>query len=315
VLLTFSSRQCLDPRDKIYSLLPLARHPIYRDLKPNYRDPVPTVFAEVFTRMVQEVNGSFDCFMGGGFGSSMPGLPSWVRDFSQARAAGVIAGEERRIWYIGLYQASLALPFPVQWSENRELHYRGTYADTIKAVGLHMSTPYMSISKPDIAEVFRQWLDLCKEVMGICESTVFRNTFSRIICGDVCKTVEGDQEFRRAIETDFPEKDTWDRLINGYLYAADMRAYGWGLNFAMWGRCFFTTYSGKVGLCHPNTLPGDEVWVMRGVQVPFVVRSLEPAGPRCAGKYSLLGDCFLNGIMDGELGEKEKLMEQPIVMI
>ena len=70
-----------------------------------------------------------------------------------------------------------------------------------------------------------------------------------------------------------------------------------------------------MGLCHPNTRPGDEVWVMWGIRVPFVVRPLELADAGCAGKYSFLGDCFLYGIMDGELGEKEKSMRRPIIMI
>ena len=35
----------------------------------------------------------------------------------------------------------------------------------------------------------------------------------------------------------------------------------------------------------------------------------------CVGKYSFLGDCFLEGIMDGELGEKEKSMSRLIIMI
>jgi hypothetical protein len=308
-LLAFTSRQCLDPRDKIYSMLSLATHSIYGDFKPNYREDIPTVYTDMFTRMVRETNSNFICFMGGGFGSSMPGLPSWVRDFSQVRAAGVVAGEDKRISFVTLYQASLAPPFPVLWNENRQLHYRGTYADTVKAVGPHLST-----SNADFGEVFRQWLDLCKEAMDPCEPTVLRNTFSRIICGDVCKSLDGGPRFRRARETDFPEEDAWYRLLNGDTFALDMRTYGGGVNFAVWGRCFCTTYSGKMGLCHPNTLPGDEVWIMRGIQVPFVVRPLERADAGCAGEYSLRGDCFLNGIMDAELGEKEKSMERPIVM-
>jgi hypothetical protein len=151
--------------------------------------------------------------------------------------------------------------------------------------------------------------------MGTCEPRVLRNTFSRIICGDVCKTLDGGSEFRRARVTDFPEGDAWNRLTDGDISALDQRGYGWGLNFAVLGRCFFTTYSGKMGLCHPNTLAGDEVWVMRGIQVPFLVRPREPADAGSAVRYTFLGDCFLNGIMDGELGEKEKSMERPIVMI
>ena len=177
-LLAFSSRQCSEPRDKIYSLLSLARHPVYRGFRPNYREDVPTVYTDTFTRMVQETDGNFNCFMGGGFGSSMRGLPSWVRDFSQIRAARVIAGEERRIWYARLYQASLAPPVPVQWNKNRELHYRGTYADTIKAVGLPMTPPDTCTLKSDFGEVFRQWLDLCKEVMGTCESRAPQHIFT-----------------------------------------------------------------------------------------------------------------------------------------
>ena len=175
--------------------------------------------------------------------------------------------------------------------------------------------------------------------MGTCEPRVLRNTFSRIICGDVCKTLEGDSDFRRARErnfpeeaefrrafpnesdfrrareTNFPEEDAWNKLMDGDLSVLDPRAYGWGLIFGTTGRCFFTTYSNKMGLCYPNTLPGDEVWVMKGVQVPYILRPLDSADAGCAVKYSFLGDCFLNGIMDGELSEKEKSMEQPIVMI
>ena len=49
--------------------------------------------------------------------------------------------------------------------------------------------------------------------------------------------------------------------------------------------------------------------------MPFVVRPLERADAACAGKYSFLSDCLLNGIIDGELGEKEKSMERPIVIV
>ena len=110
-ILAFSSRQCLDPRDKIYSMLSLATHPVYRGFRPNYHEDVSTVYTEIFTRMIREANGKFTCFIGGAFGSLMPGLPSWVRDFSQAKPLGVVAVEERRFRFVRLYQASLAQPF------------------------------------------------------------------------------------------------------------------------------------------------------------------------------------------------------------
>ena len=165
-LLAFASRQCLNPRDKIYSMLSLATHSTYGDFKPNYREDISTVYTDMFTRMLQETSNDFISFIGGGFGSSMPGLPSWVPDFSHIRPAGVVASEDKRISFVTLYQASIALPFQVSWNEEKQLHYRGTYADTVKAVGLNLCT-----SNKDFGEVFRQWLDLCKEVMDTSEPT------------------------------------------------------------------------------------------------------------------------------------------------
>lgn len=40
---------------------------------------------------------------------------------------------------------------------------------------------------------------------------------------------------------------------------------------------------------------GDEVWVLFGGRVPFVLR------PNEAGStFSMIGDCYLHGFMDGE---------------
>jgi hypothetical protein len=284
-------------------------------LKPDYGETVPNIYIDIFTRMFQETNGDFTCFMGGGFGSPMEGLPSWVRDLSQTRAAGIIAGEEQRIRYVSLYQASRLSPVSVHWKDNREMRHRATYVDRVKVVGPCMWSSRTLEQKLDISEVFHQWLDLCRAVVGDDDPEGFRHTFSRIICGDMCKTVEGGAEFRRARSTDFPEEHIWNQMIEGNLYATDMRGYGWGLNFAMWGRCLFTTHEGRLGLCHPNTKSGDEIWIMRGVQVPFVVRALEQTKPGGADSYSLIGDCFLQGTMDGEVAELEKLMERPIVFV
>lgn len=54
---------------------------------------------------------------------------------------------------------------------------------------------------------------------------------------------------------------------------------------------------------------------MRGVLLPFIVRPRELADAGCASRFSFLGDCFLDGIMYGEMGEKEKLTDRSIVMI
>jgi hypothetical protein len=102
-MVALSSRACGDKRDKIYSMLPLATHGAYKGLAPDYLRPTHSVYTDVFERMVEELNGDLACFMGGGFGSPMEGLSSWVRDFSHLRPVKVAAIDERRIGYRSLF--------------------------------------------------------------------------------------------------------------------------------------------------------------------------------------------------------------------
>jgi hypothetical protein len=43
-------------------------------------------------------------------------------------------------------------------------------------------------------------------------------------------------------------------------------------------------------------IPGDQVWVLENGRVPFVLR------PVADGKnFELLGECYVHGVMDGQL--------------
>jgi len=67
------------------------------------------------------------------------------------------------------------------------------------------------------------------------------------------------------------------------------------------GSKLFITQSKRIGLTSLSTEIGDEAWVLRGGQVPFLLRR------RNAGDspdYMLVGDCFVHGCMDGELADE-----------
>jgi hypothetical protein len=65
------------------------------------------------------------------------------------------------------------------------------------------------------------------------------------------------------------------------------------------GRYFFVTKRGKIGIGPRNMELGDSVCSLFGCSVPFIIR---PATE--IGRYRLLGDAYVHGIMDGELFEK-----------
>jgi hypothetical protein len=80
-------------------------------------------------------------------------------------------------------------------------------------------------------------------------------------------------------------------------------------------QAFFITVNGYIGIGPPNIQIDDEVWILFGSRVPFVLRpdGNELCGPRNVSKADqrfFIGDSYVHGIMDGEAvkdcGGKEK---------
>lgn len=64
-------------------------------------------------------------------------------------------------------------------------------------------------------------------------------------------------------------------------------------------RRFYESEAGRYGWAVDGAMPGDRVAVFYGCDYPFMIRD---AGD---GKYRIVGDCYIHGLMDGEaLGEE-----------
>ena len=63
------------------------------------------------------------------------------------------------------------------------------------------------------------------------------------------------------------------------------------------GRTMFRTKSGYLGVAGPRVLRGDVVTVVRGSKAPVVMRR---KGGEASGKWELVGDAYVHGIMRGE---------------
>lgn len=61
------------------------------------------------------------------------------------------------------------------------------------------------------------------------------------------------------------------------------------------GRILFVTASGSIGLAPPSTKVGDQVWLLSGAKVPFILRPVE--GGR---HHTLVGETYVHGYMHGE---------------
>jgi hypothetical protein len=232
-------------------------------MRPDYRRDVADVYLKAFCRMLDEASWDFICFLGDGFGSTLPGLPSWVRDFSTVVRVDVVASQQRRFWFKTIYRASLEVMGNIKIVNKTELHHCGYLVDRVTIVGPAEGT-LSSI------ELLSRWLMLCRDTVGLVDEDLLRQTFCRIICGDVIKPPDG-HSFRRASLEDLPRGLLFEEFMTETV-TADPHGFGWGMNFSMKGRSFFITESGKMGLCSPNAQSGDDVWVLNGFLWPFVLR-------------------------------------------
>lgn len=78
---------------------------------------------------------------------------------------------------------------------------------------------------------------------------------------------------------------------------ADILRGNYHTQFNRVGNHLFVSDSGYIGLVPDQAKPSDSICFIQGARVPFVVRQ----GLRY--RYQLIGECYLHGLMKGELSE------------
>jgi hypothetical protein len=148
--------------------------------------------------------------------------------------------------------------------------------------------------------------------------------------------VDGTSMFRRATQEDLKAIQVWRRWIEQFgdgrsvrpapspkdpssagedaLIASADRA----IRSAVTVRRHFKTDTKYMGLAAAGTMPGDEVYVLLGSNTPFALRSLGEAAVEGLGDrrcYRVIGECYVHGIMDGELIKQPNAQVQELCLI
>lgn len=300
VVETFSFRNCQDARDKIFSLLAMATSSAFTTFRPDYRVSTSECYTDVFGRMLLETGYDYRCLLGAAFHSNLPGLPSWVRDFSQSCTIEVAGEELRRLQIYSLFNASGGRPSRLLVQKKKELHATGVLAGTIKVVGESAGDIHYGANLKD---VFDGWVKLCETAINSTDETLVRKALSRVVCPVITEDLKTLQETGRAWrcidETEMPGETEWQAFLNGTYTALEERHKS-GAGMSITGRSLYMTETGQLGLADAKAQAGDEVWVLFGAKVPFILRNTASEGhPR--GTHTFVGDCFLDGAMDGEI--------------
>lgn len=73
-------------------------------------------------------------------------------------------------------------------------------------------------------------------------------------------------------------------------------------------RCLISTENGLLGLAPNSAKPGDNVVFVRNSPVPFIVRQV------AGGRYELVGEAYIHGLMHGELGKEGPVSVEAIIL-
>ena len=309
LLLEFRSCKASDDRDKVFALCGLTN----AEILPDYSQSVPNVLIQTARHLAKKhqrewisgtPNGSrkiFSLLYSAGIVSQQYSLPSWVPDWS-------ISQKVRQLWRsegVG-YDAGgdSMLKFDILPSD--QIRLSGVLLDTIETMGKALG----EVSGDDCI-VLGAWFDESKHLAerlpkiyrtGESLSKAYKRTLMADRAG-------GNPHYRRANSNDI---ETHHRALR-FLYQKRLN-YHQGLSFIEptivhkalsegWyksivnecrGRAFFISREGYIGLVPHGAKQGDMIAVLLGGVVPVVLR------PKAQG-FILVGECYVHGIMYGEL--------------
>jgi hypothetical protein len=315
--LLFMSRHlgATDPRDKIYALLGLGKH----DISPDYSMSPHSVYTDFALQMIGLVTN--EAARRATLGLEMTShdlqvrramvmiscagrhnqrlsreLPSWVPDWSvDLQARPLIFGVGRHFSAGG---ARLGL---FDWHPDCGLQLCGKIFDTVYQAGRvkldHSESAVDPPSAGSHAAIARWWA----EAQAVALTRIVKSPGSTMhvdaldglrrdlkLCkhgyytGGEHHSNQHHSSFLDGFEPLEPEHSATRTLVLGPTR----------------GRVMFVSSTGWLGLAPHGTREGDVVFVAVGADVPYILRA-------CEDGYELTGECYVQGIMDGEAMEMD----------
>ena len=323
------ARKASDDRDKVYSVLGLvttwlAATPI----APDYTLTTLQLYAQVTEHIITSMSGSLYVLACNHL--CRPGIPSWVHDW---------AGEDHTdypyetgwadiMW--GMYNASSKVPATIKRHGDSILLVDGYYIDRVVATGDPMEVHDWKSSVP----IWDSWTALTGVDKDPHKPYVtggdIDNALWRCLVGNVAFNGQSadPQAFSYGTLTQehYSAYEAWKKEIRTavegqWMLSMETAAVYMVAAITARHRRLFITEKGYLGMGALTTAVGDEVYVLLGSNVPFVTRTAAP--PSDYGikpldlsikTLTLIGECYLQGVMDGEILLDPKFRKETIAL-
>ncbi|KAF4960119.1 hypothetical protein FGADI_1137 [Fusarium gaditjirri] len=282
-----------DPRDRIFALLNLTGDRDHFDLFPDYSMTVEEVYRETACKILEQ--GTIDVLMYCQRPRKLASLPSWVPDWSM----DVLHPNAQPPWNNPPFKASGKYTAIPQFPHFDTAIFDGIYVDKVQEIGATWDPNWL---KPINPTAVRQWL---KSIRGFCDSsprvrvgeerldaarigildgTTYFSTVPYQGWGSQC--AEDSEKIQQPNTAEGEEAGEASSTEGSFYASALMR---------MHTRRAFMTSTGFVGVGPLDIQPGDEVCILLGGKIPYLLRAQGDEA------YTLVGEAYVHGVMHGEL--------------
>ncbi|KAI0012237.1 HET-domain-containing protein [Xylariaceae sp. FL0662B] len=320
-----------DPRDKVFSLVGIARGNAGEELiKPDYDMPVEQVFQKTMQAFMSSPDEHKSIHLlalaGTGFSEHRRKLPSWVPDLSEERLCYPYTNV---LLHYGSYAASGDRPAKVILDGPDRISVRGIEFDRISELGRVKALDFGVEPGAEIEtlQIGRVKYSFVQDATEVCrthgnspssgEDIVDQRLWMALVAGRIARK-PAEPKFRETfyrwllvIEAMANSKDqgqfgehiesgrlaeAWPTIQDGTITSFDL-----GFMEGAFGRRFAISEHGRLCLVPPLTKVGDSIFIPFGAQTPFIIRRSQK--PSEKDGFELIGEAFVEGVMYGEAME------------
>lgn len=331
VLQTVRNRSATDSRDKVFGVLGLVNN--WLTAPPILPDYTLTDI-EVFTKVTMNwIATRRDLFILTGNMLRRPHVPSWIQDWAPAATFEGTEYHHESGWNIMYwkYRASLTKEARSKLLSNSELQLEGIFVDKVSRVALQMVTNDWNDAKFFI-DSWEEFVDISnnseREYVG---GGKYYDAFWRTLVGNLfwtgvplVETSDFTDAYRKAVPGDRRVFDLLREQIRlakpqQHVLSDETAGFEKVLSVTARYRTLFVTQKGYLGIGSAGIKEGDDVYIFYGGNIPFITRSKEETGnlgsietthKRC----ELVGDCYLHGVMEGELVKELEEVTDSVIL-
>ncbi|MCJ1447425.1 MAG: hypothetical protein MMC23_007936 [Stictis urceolatum] len=302
--------EATDPRDNIFAIMWMASDVHKLEIRPDYRATCQEVYVHTTMRLL--LQGHLKVLAFCQFPHALRGLPTWVADWSRTLLAPLQPRD--RFYKTGHAQAApsahqYVLDF-LQRGDDWTLRLAGAKLSNICSLAQtwnelnYIRRKYRG-NKYRLEKKSRRWFQNLLTFVELSRDELpHRRNLCRAdrsaIASALVRTSCADQEY--VITTNTIERMATNSISN---YSAAilndeprqlsrLEQYLQAVQFISRNRRPFFTDSGQLGL-GPSCVQIDDILVLvLGADMPYILREGED------GKYRLVGECYVDGIMDGQ---------------